>query len=140
MKKLILMAAAFILLSACNEPKAETPTKESAKIEYLDPSNRAAKSGIQSISWNNAIQMNQNGAMYLDVRTPQELREGFAPNALNIPLNELSDRFGELPKDKDILVYCRSGRRSEIATKFLMDKGFTRVYNVLGGFSEFPKN
>ena len=83
--------------------------------------------------------MYEAGAVYVDVRNPPELQDGFAPFAINIPLNELKRRMNELPKDKDLLVYCRSGRRSELATNALMKAGFDRAYNVLGGFLAYPK-
>jgi rhodanese-related sulfurtransferase len=47
--------------------------------------------------------------------------------------------MGELAKDKDLLIYCRSGRRSDAATRILMEQGYDRVYNVLGGYLAYPK-
>ena len=94
---------------------------------------------MQSIDWEKALEMNKNGAIFVDVRNPPELNEGYAPNAVNVPLGELKDRLGELPKDKDLLIYCRSGRRSEAATRFLMNQGYDRGYNVLGGYLAFPQ-
>lgn len=85
------------------------------------------------------MEMNASGAMYLDVRNPDELNDGYAPHAVNIPLSELKYRLAEVPKDKDVLVYCRSGRRSEAATLILMRNGYDRAYNVLGGFLAYPK-
>jgi rhodanese-related sulfurtransferase len=83
--------------------------------------------------------MNAAGAVFVDVRNPPELNEGYAPNAVNIPLPELKQRMGELAKDKDLLIYCRSGRRSDAATRILMEQGYDRVYNVLGGYLAYPK-
>ena len=99
----------------------------------------AVRAGVQSVDWDKAIEMNAAGAVYVDVRNPPELNEGFAPHAVNIPLGELKQRFGELSKDQDLLIYCRSGRRSGAATKFLMDQGYTRVYNIVGGYLAYPK-
>jgi rhodanese-related sulfurtransferase len=149
MKKLMMLAVASMFIFAGCEgkkeeqaqvqaqpaPVAEQPVAKKAPA----PSDIAVRVGIKSIDWDKAIEMNANGAIYVDVRNPPELNEGFAPHAVNISLSELKERFGELPKDKDLLIYCRSGRRSEAATKFLMDQGYTRVYNVLGGYNAYPK-
>lgn len=148
MKKLMMIAvASMFIFAGCEEkndaaveqakpaPAAEQPVAKKA----LAPSEVAVRAGVQSVDWDKAIEMNANGAIYVDVRNAPELNEGFAPHALNIPLSELKQRIGELPKDKDLLIYCRSGRRSEAASKYLMDQGYTRVYNVIGGFLAYPK-
>lgn len=147
MKKLMLITVATMFIFAgCEEKKAEEVKVETKPVAEQPaakpapaPSDAAVRAGIQSVDWAKAIEMNANGGIYVDVRNAAELNEGYAPYAVNIPLGELRNRFGELPKDKDLLIYCRSGRRSEAASKFLMDQGYTRVYNVLGGFNAFPK-
>jgi rhodanese-related sulfurtransferase len=68
----------------------------------------------------------------LDVRQPAELTVEHAPGAVNIPLGELRSRLDELPRDKEIHVYCRSGQRSYYATRLLLQNGF-KVRNVSGG-------
>ena len=68
----------------------------------------------------------------LDVRNPQELAVESVPGALNIPLPELRSRLGELPRDREILVFCRSGQRGYYATRILLQNGF-RCQNVAGG-------
>jgi len=76
----------------------------------------------------------------LDVRTPAELVGplGKIDNVINIPIQELESRIGELKKykDKEIAVICRSGNRSNIGTKILRENGFN-AKNVLGGIIEF---
>lgn len=150
MKKMMLLAVSALLLCAgCEEkktelvaeqpkPAAEQPAVVAQKAAPA-PSEAAVRNGIKSIDWEQAIKMYEAGAVYVDVRNPPELQDGFAPFAINIPLNELKQRMNELPKDKDLLVYCRSGRRSELATNALMKAGFDRAYNVLGGFLAYPK-
>jgi NADPH-dependent 2,4-dienoyl-CoA reductase/sulfur reductase-like enzyme/rhodanese-related sulfurtransferase len=68
----------------------------------------------------------------LDVRAPMELAVECVPGALNIPLAQLRGRLGELPRDREILVICRSGTRSYYATRILLQNGF-RASNVVGG-------
>ena len=74
--------------------------------------------------------------LFLDVRTRQEfINEGRIRNALLIPVNVLERRLGELKQyeKKRIIVYCRSGRRSQMATDLLMRNNFN-AYNMVGGF------
>ena len=146
---MLLAVSALILCAGCEEkkteqvaeqpkPAAEQPAAVAQKAAPA-PSEAAVRNGIKSIDWDQAIKMYEGGAVYVDVRNPPELQDGFAPFAVNIPLNELKQRMSELPKDKDLLVYCRSGRRSELAANALMKAGYDRVYNVLGGFLAYPK-
>lgn len=74
------------------------------------------------------------GLVLLDVRTPEEFAEGHVPGAINIPHDQVESRLAELAgaKDKDLVVYCRSGRRAELATDTLRKHGFTRVSHLDG--------
>ena len=146
MKKLMLIAvSALFMMAGCEENKSEkaadvkTATPAVVNQTVSATQQVAEQNAIKSIDWNKALEMNAAGAVFVDVRNLPELNEGYAPNAVNIPLPELKQRVGELPKDKDLLIYCRSGRRSEAATRILMEQGYDRVYNVLGGYLAFPK-
>ena len=77
------------------------------------------------------------GAKLVDVRTSEEYREGSYPGAVNIPVNDLARRMGELPKDKSIVVFCASGARSASAARALKQAGFADVVNA-GGLSDMP--
>jgi NADPH-dependent 2,4-dienoyl-CoA reductase/sulfur reductase-like enzyme/rhodanese-related sulfurtransferase len=68
----------------------------------------------------------------LDVREPVELAVEHVPGAVNIPLAELRTRLGELPRDREILVICRSGQRAYYATRVLVQHGF-KARNLSGG-------
>jgi NADPH-dependent 2,4-dienoyl-CoA reductase/sulfur reductase-like enzyme/rhodanese-related sulfurtransferase len=68
----------------------------------------------------------------LDVREPVELAVESAPGAVNIPLGQLRARLGELPRDREILVICRSGQRAYSATRLLLQEGF-KARNLAGG-------
>ena len=146
MKKLMLIAvSALFMMAGCEENKSEkaadVKTAAPAVVNQTVSATQqvAEQNAIKSIDWNKALEMNAAGAVFVDVRNLPELNEGYAPNAVNIPLPELKQRVGELPKDKDLLIYCRSGRRSEAAIRILMEQGYDRVYNVLGGYLAFPK-
>ena len=73
-----------------------------------------------------------DGALLLDVRNPAELAVESVPGAFNIPLPELRARLGELPRDREILVICRSGQRAYYATRILLQNGF-KARNLAGG-------
>jgi NADPH-dependent 2,4-dienoyl-CoA reductase/sulfur reductase-like enzyme/rhodanese-related sulfurtransferase len=73
-----------------------------------------------------------DGEFLLDVRQPVELIVESVPGAVNIPLPELRSRLGELPRDRDILVFCRSAQRSYYATRILLQNGF-KARNISGG-------
>jgi NADPH-dependent 2,4-dienoyl-CoA reductase/sulfur reductase-like enzyme/rhodanese-related sulfurtransferase len=68
----------------------------------------------------------------LDVRNPPELAVESVPGALNIPLPQLRSRLGELPRDREILVICRSAQRAYYATRILLQNGF-QARNISGG-------
>jgi rhodanese-related sulfurtransferase len=72
------------------------------------------------------------GGFLLDVRQPAELTVEHVPGAVNIPLPGLRARLGELPRDREILVFCRSGQRAYYATRVLLQNGF-RARNIAGG-------
>lgn len=67
--------------------------------------------------------------VFVDVRTPEEYKEGHIPGAVNIPVSEIKARMNEVPKDKQVYVYCRSGKRAAKASTILAKAGFS-VENV----------
>ncbi|MDT9717427.1 rhodanese-like domain-containing protein [Paenibacillus sp. ClWae2A] len=71
----------------------------------------------------------------LDVREPGEYQTGCIPGAVNVPLSRLQQRLDEIPKDKEVLLYCRSGMRSKSAAKILHQKGYSRLAELQGGIS-----
>jgi len=80
------------------------------------------------------------GALLLDVRSPDEFAAGHLDGALNIPVDALPDRLAEVePKDRPVVVYCRSGARSKKARALLLERGWTKVEN-LGGMGNWPKD
>lgn len=75
--------------------------------------------------------------LVLDVREPAEYAFGHIPHAISIPFGDLENRMEELDKSKPILVVCRTGNRSDMASQALASKGFTKVWNVVPGMSEW---
>lgn len=86
------------------------------------------------ISWRTLQQKVNDGALLLDVRTTDEFSFGTIAGAINIPLDDLRNRLSELPKDKDIVVFCAVGQRGYVAERILKGNGFERVYNLAGGY------
>ncbi len=82
-----------------------------------------------------AQRMVADGAVLLDVRTQDEWNEGHLEGATHAPVDELSGRLKELPIDKSVVTYCRSGGRAERAATTLREAGYD-VY-VLGGMSDW---
>ena len=72
----------------------------------------------------------------VDVRTPQEYASGHIPGAANIPVDDLRSRLGELPRDREIALYCQVGQRGYLATRILLQKGFSAV-NIGGGYKTY---
>ena len=78
-------------------------------------------------------------AQLIDVRTPEEFEEGHIANALNIDF--FSDNFlqnmEKLDKEKPVVLYCKSGNRSNKSVQKLKDSGFSKIYDVDGGITEW---
>ena len=72
----------------------------------------------------------------LDVRNPSEYRLDHIEGAVNIPLNELRDRMGEVPHDRQVWAYCAAGQRSYYAARALSQYGYD-IKNLSGGFITF---
>ncbi|MCT8137551.1 rhodanese-like domain-containing protein [Anaerobacillus sp. CMMVII] len=77
-------------------------------------------------------QQTNDGAVYIDVREESEYITGFIEGFINFPLSELGERFVELPKDKEIIIICRTVNRSMQAAGVLLENGYKYVTNVSG--------
>ncbi len=101
--------------------------------------NEKTAAGYENAEVTHAYQHWSQGAksptpfVFIDVRTPEEYVEGHIEGAKLIPLQELERRVNEVPKDKQVYVYCHSGKRSAKAADILAGTGFTNIENVLGG-------
>jgi len=97
-----------------------------------------AEKSIRSITPQEAwerLSRPQSNSMLIDVREPWEYSNGYAKGAKNIPLSQLSQRFNEIPADRDILLICQSGSRSRQAAALLQQRNIPHVTNVTGGTS-----
>jgi rhodanese-related sulfurtransferase len=77
----------------------------------------------------------EQGAFFLDVRTQDEWNQGHIAGSTLIPLDQLQSRLSELPKNKEIVVVCLSGHRSQSGTVILQQTGFKHVFCLSGGLN-----
>lgn len=77
--------------------------------------------------------------LLIDVREPEEYKSGFIVGAKNIPLSQLEQRLSVIPKDREVLLYCRSGMRSKTAARNLQKHGYTRIAHLRGGISSLEE-
>jgi len=110
-----------VIISGCLS--STTPPE---KLKYVDVSVQQGKEMID-----------RGEVFILDVRTQEEYNESHINGSTLIPVQELDTRFKELPRDKKILVYCRTGSRSATASEILVKNGFTQIYNMQGGITEW---
>ena len=89
---------------------------------------------VRFVTWEDIDTSDSSKQMLLDVRTPAEFSTGSMPGAVNIPLANLRRRLEELPRDKQIVVFCRVGLIAYNAARVLQAHGFTNHYNLSGGY------
>ena len=91
--------------------------------------------GVPAVDVKQAAEM-QNGetdALIIDVREPNEYAQIHASGAVLLPLGQLHGRIADLPRDRELLMMCRTGGRSQNATRFMVGQGFENVTNISGG-------
>jgi rhodanese-related sulfurtransferase len=99
---------------------------DKTRLVYLTPAELARRLRAEPV------------CLVLDVRNPHELKGelGQLPDALNIPIQQLEQRLGELSQERrDIVVVCRTGKRSETAARLLQESGIERVFVLEGGMT-----
>jgi len=118
---------------------AYAPPFSSAK----DPVNMTAyvagnivNGSIEAISWEEVPRRQAEGSFLLDVRTVSEYQAGAVKGAYNVPVDEIRDRMDEIPKDKEIMLYCRAGLRSYIGCRILIQNGY-KTKNISGGYLSY---
>ena len=121
---------------------AYAPPYSSAK----DPVNMAGyvasnilKGDHAIIHWDKLEKIDKKKTILLDVRHPYEFKRGTIEGAINIPVDELRNRINEIPKDKNVIIFCKQGLRGYIAYKIMKQKGFNNIKNLSGGYlTYFP--
>ncbi len=89
------------------------------------------------ISVAQAAEAQKDGALILDVRQPEEWAQGHIAGATLIPLGDLPKRLNEVPKNREVVVVCRTGVRSAQGRDLLKQAGFNRVTSMAGGLTQW---
>ena len=119
-----------VFFSACSSNPSSVTKPESDVVQV-------ATTGATRISGDVAWNKIRAGALLVDVRSPEEFKTGAVKGAINIPHTDVESnlsKFGEV-KDREIVLYCHSGRRAGVAKETLERAGYTHVFNV-GGLSD----
>lgn len=87
---------------------------------------------MRECSIDQAVQAHADGAVFVDVREPQEFAQGHVPGAVNLPMSRLTSQLDRLDRDRRVHVVCASGNRSGAMTELLRAAGFDAV-DVTGG-------
>jgi rhodanese-related sulfurtransferase len=93
--------------------------------------------GVRTVAAGDAQQLIEDGAVVIDVRTPEEFSSGHLADArnINVESDSFHDEVGELDRDGTYVLYCRSGARAGVAGEMMLEMGFTDVANA-GGFED----
>jgi len=126
--KFLSMLTLSVLVLACNGTKTENNQAEEVEIQQKSPKEVKAMLGDDNV-------------MMIDVRTPEELKTKAydVDGIVNIPLDEFDQHLSEIPKEKTIVVACRSGKRSSKAANILLENGYTNIINLDGGILKWEK-
>ncbi len=108
-----------------------------AGLIFLQQKPQSAAPVPTTISVTQASQLRQQGAFILDVREPSEWAQFHIPGATLIPLGSLPSRLNEVPKDRQVVVVCRTGVRSAQGRDILLKAGFTKVTSMTGGMNQW---
>lgn len=86
---------------------------------------------MEEIDFHKLVRLQREGALIIDVRSPQEYMESHIDGSINIPIYAMQKQLNRIDdKNRKIVVYCSSGMRSKKARKFLSENGFRHVYNL----------
>ena len=136
-RKLVVALLAILILAGCSAP-ASAPAAAPAAAQpaateapTIDVASLPRDVDVQTT----AALREQPDVMILDVREQDEWDAGHIPGAVFMPMGQVPDRMSEIPKDKTVIVQCRSGNRSSQVTDFLVQQGFTNVHNMSGGLN-----
>lgn len=117
-----LLILVTVSLAGCAASKTATPEVQALPAD---------------ISVKDAAALRDQGVFLLDVRTQDEWNQAHIQGATLVTLDQLESHLNDIPKDKQIVVYCHSGNRSSQARDILLKDGYPQVTSVTGGISEW---
>lgn len=89
------------------------------------------------VTWRELAAADRAEVCLVDVRTPEEYALGTIDGAVNIPLDDLRGRLGEIDRDSNVIVFCAVGLRGYLAQRILLGRGYRRVRNLAGGYKTY---
>lgn len=89
------------------------------------------------VTWRELAAADRAEVCLVDVRTPEEYSLGTIDGAVNIPLDDLRGRLGEIDRESDVIVFCAVGLRGYLAQRILLGRGYRRVRNLAGGYKTY---
>lgn len=89
------------------------------------------------VTWRELAAADRSEVCLVDVRTPEEYSLGTIDGAVNIPLDDLRGRLGEIGRESDVIVFCAVGLRGYLAQRILLGRGYRRVRNLAGGYKTY---
>ena len=95
---------------------------------------------IKNISSTEAKEMYDKKVKFIDVRELDENEAVRIPDTKLIPMSEMQNRWNEIPKDEEIVIYCRTGHRSGILISQLIPQGYNNLINLAGGIVDWHLN
>lgn len=127
--KVLAIGAALVLsIGAVGCSKQEAPKEEGTQQEQ-------AKAEVKTMKGDEVVEaMKDANTVVIDARDAKDFAKGHIDGAINVFVDEAKDKLGELEqyKDKKVIVYCNSGKKSGDLAQILVDNGFTDVYNADG--------
>ncbi|MHB9095330.1 MAG: rhodanese-like domain-containing protein [Eubacteriales bacterium] len=128
----LLLILIGLLVSGCGGP-GTNKTTDSATVT-------TPTTGYQDITAGQLKSMRESdkNLLVVDVRENEEYGLGHISGSLLIPIGEVQSRVNELPRDKKIVVVCATGARSSQVADYLVQQGYTGVYNLSGGLASWP--
>jgi len=133
LKLILLTSMVCLLFTSCKK----VVDKEKSEVNQTETSLSKTSLFLKNVDANTfkTLADKQTG-LILDVRTPQEFKSGHIAGAINIDWKNqesFKTKIKALPKDKTLMVYCHSGHRSGLATQYLKEQGYEKIYNLKTG-------
>ncbi len=128
----ITLLLAFVAFSCKQSEKSEPQPVKKQEMEMT----------MKNISIEEAAEKIAEGqAIFIDVRTPEEIADGMIPGSVHLDYksSDFKSKLAELDRDKEYVIYCRSGGRSAKACDLMKEMGFSNLSNMEGGFTKWKK-
>ena len=133
----LLVAAALVILAVVVVAALQPPAAQQAPSAAQEAGALVVEGLPKEVTVSQAAKLRDEGAFILDVREPSEWQEAHVPDSTLIPLGQLAERINEVPKDRQVVVICRSGNRSAQGRDVLLSAGYENVTSVAGGITDW---